>query len=356
MRVLFINRTDADERPGGDTVQMHETVRALRALGVEIEEHLGPASTEQMSQFDIVHLFNLQTPFFTAPEAVKAKEAGKKLAVSTIYWDFAAEIRLATSPHWMRMQKLVGRKIALSIARWRAKAAAPEERKCMQQILGLADVLLPNSHLEIDRLRHITPNLGAVQVVPNAIDAARFDPSRSYPLPAWAASRGIASKGYVLIAARVEQDKNQLAFCRATQSLGKPIVLAGQAIDAEIARQCEAMGAICVGPLRGEDMVAAYAHARVHALPSFRETPGLASLEAAAMGCAIVSTNWGSASEYLGEDAQYCSPGSQESMRSALESAWNAGPPPSLSERIRREYTWNSAAQATLKAYESSVG
>lgn len=337
-------------------MQMHETARALRGRGVEVEEHLGPATVDTMAPFDIVHLFNLQTPFFSAPEAAKVKQAGKKLAVSTIYWDFAAEIRLATSPHWMRMQKLIGRKMALSIARWRARAAAPEERKCMQQILGLADVLLPNSHMEIDRLRHITPTLGAVQVVPNAIDAARFDPSRSYPLPAWAESRGIASKGYVLIAARVEQDKNQLAFCRAVQGFGKPIVLAGQAIDADIARECEALGAICVGPLRGNDMVAAYAHARVHALPSFRETPGLASLEAAAMGCAIVSTDWGSAFEYLGKDAEYCSPGSPDSMRSALESAWNSGAPPALSERIRREYTWKSAADATLKAYEKILG
>ena len=100
-------------------------------------------------------------------------------------------------------------------------------------------------------------------------------------------------------------------------------------------------------------MVAAYAHARVHALPSFRETPGLASLEAAAMGCAIVSTNWGSAFEYLDKDAKYCSPGSPQSMRSALEAAWASPPSKALSERIRREYTWKSAAEATAKAYET---
>jgi len=351
MRVLFVNRPDADERPGGDTVQMHETARALRDLGLEVDEHLGPSSTEQMSRYDVVHLFNLQTPFFTAPEAAKAKLAGVKLAVSTIYWDFAAEIRLATSPHWMRLEKLAGRGLALAIARWRAKAAAPEERQCMRQILRDADVLLPNSRMEIDRLRHISSVLGTVAVVPNAIDSGRFDPSRAFPLPAWALAKGLESKGYVLIAARIEQDKNQLAFCRATRELGKPIVLAGQTIAPDIARECEKLGACCVGPLRGDDMVAAYAHARVHALPSFRETPGLASLEAAAMGCAIVSTDWGSAAEYLGEDAYYCSPGSPDSMRSALESAWAAGSPVGLSERIRREYTWKSAAEATMKAY-----
>ena len=44
-----------------------------------------------------------------------------------------------------------------------------------------------------------------------------------------------------------------------------------------------------------QELAEHYARAQVHALVSFRETPGLVSLEAAALGCAVVSTDRGSA-------------------------------------------------------------
>ena len=45
-----------------------------------------------------------------------------------------------------------------------------------------------------------------------------------------------------------------------------------------------------------------YQGARVHILPSWFETTGLVSLEAALSGCSVVSTERGHAEEYLGGD------------------------------------------------------
>ncbi|AIE85337.1 glycosyltransferase family 4 protein [Fimbriimonas ginsengisoli] len=352
MRVLFVNRADADTRPGGDTVQMHETAKGLRRMGVEVEERLGPQSEEAYGGYDVVHLFNLQTPEFTLVEAEKAKSAGRKLAVSTIYWDFSGELLLAQSARWARIASLTGRPAALWAARkWSAKHAA-EPRRQVSRIIELADVLLPNSQEEAVHLRRLTPSLRTVAVVPNGIDADRFDPTRVLDLPKWAKDRGVESGAYLLVAARVDPHKNQVTFCRALRGFSSPIVLAGQVTDANLVRECEESGAIFVGSLSGDELVASYSHAKVHALPSFRETPGLASLEAAAMGCAIVSTDVGSAREYFGDEADYCSPHSADSMRIAVASAWGAGAPVGLSARIREKYTWDAAAKATLAAYE----
>jgi len=352
-RVLFVNRPDADERPGGDTVQMRETARALRSLGLDVEERLGPQDEGTYRQFDLVHLFNLQTPAFTVVEAEKAKRAERPLAVSTIFWDFGAELLISESRLWGRLATLTGRPLALRLAQRRVDAVAVADRDQMRRILALADVCLPNSEAEIPHLRHLTRDLRGVRVVPNGIDAKRFDPSRSLPLPAWASQRGMASRGYVLVAARVDPHKNQVGFCRAMQGYEHPIVIGGQAENPSLVEQCERLGAIYVGRLTGDDLVAAYGHAKVHALPSFRETPGLSSLEAAAMGCAVVSTNAGSAREFFANDAEYCDPRSAVSMRESVERAWKSGPKPTLAARVRREYTWEAAARATLAAYET---
>lgn len=353
MRVLFVNRSEADERLGGDTVQMHETARALRRLGIKVDERLGPQDPASLAPYDVVHLFNLQTPAFTAPEAEKVKAAGKKLAVSTIFWDFGAELLVSESRIWGRVASVAGNPVALQLARRRVNSVAAVDRGQMRRILELADVCLPNSQAEVAHLQRILPTITRIQVVPNGIDGKRFDPSRPLPLPTWATERGIPSRGYVLVAARIDHHKNQVPFCRAMQGFDHPIVLCGQTADEALVHECTKAGAIYIGSLSGDDLDAAYRHARVHALPSFRETPGLSSLEAAAMGCAIVSTSAGSARDYFGDDAKYCNPQSADSMRGAVVAAWKSGAPAGFGERVRRDFTWDAAAERTLEAYRS---
>jgi glycosyltransferase involved in cell wall biosynthesis len=58
-----------------------------------------------------------------------------------------------------------------------------------------------------------------------------------------------------------------------------------------------------------EELISYYKRAKVHALPSWFETCGLSSLEAAAMGCNVMITDKGYTREYFGNDAFYCEPG-----------------------------------------------
>ena len=86
-------------------------------------------------------------------------------------------------------------------------------------------------------------------------------------------------------------------------------------------------------------------------LPSWRETPGLVSLEAAAVGCPVVTTSVGSTREYFGAEALYCDPWSRASIRKAVASAIRGPGSESLRLRVRRDFTWLRAAEATLRAY-----
>jgi glycosyltransferase involved in cell wall biosynthesis len=95
--------------------------------------------------------------------------------------------------------------------------------------------------------------------------------------------------------------------------------------------------------------------ARVHALPSLRESPGLSSLEAGALGLNCVVGDTCPVVEYFGTDAFVCNPLDWCSVRTAVLEAYETPRSVRLRERILRTFTWAKAAEATLAGYEFAV-
>ncbi len=106
------------------------------------------------------------------------------------------------------------------------------------------------------------------------------------------------------------------------------------------------------GPLDAEGVRSRLGLCDIHVLPAFYETPGLASLEAAAVGCEIVTTRIGTATDYFGESARYIDPWSVGSIVSALRAAQREPLQPGTSERAR-SYDWTNAGRALVEAYAS---
>ena len=94
-----------------------------------------------------------------------------------------------------------------------------------------------------------------------------------------------------------------------------------------------------------------YSAAKVHVLPSWMETTGLSSLEAAAMGCNIVITKKGDTVEYFGDSAQYCEPDNIESIRSAIHEANAKTRSLDYSHYVRERFSWRRTAQDTYNLY-----
>jgi glycosyltransferase involved in cell wall biosynthesis len=92
----------------------------------------------------------------------------------------------------------------------------------------------------------------------------------------------------------------------------------------------------------------------VHVLPSWFETCGLSSLEAASMGCNIVITRKGYAAEYFQDNAFYCDPASPSSIRAAIEQAAIAPLRKEFQQKIFSHFTWQNAAAATYQAYKKA--
>jgi glycosyltransferase involved in cell wall biosynthesis len=81
------------------------------------------------------------------------------------------------------------------------------------------------------------------------------------------------------------------------------------------------------------------------------ETPGLSSLEAAAMGCNIVVTKKGDTEDYFEDYAFYCEPDDVASIKNAIDLAYNSPVNPRLKQKILENYTWEKTAEETIKGY-----
>jgi glycosyltransferase involved in cell wall biosynthesis len=183
-------------------------------------------------------------------------------------------------------------------------------------------------------------------VVPNGIDDGLFRPG----------TPAEKEEKLVLCVARFEGLKNQLNLIKALNNTEYSLVLAGDASpnQKKYYRHCQQIAAGNIrftGRLPQAELLKYYRKAKVHILPSWFETCGLASLEAAAMGCNIVITDKGFASDYFGDNAFYCDPADPQSIYEAVHSAAIQPLQTNLQTRVMKEFTWEQAAIQTLGAY-----
>lgn len=221
------------------------------------------------------------------------------------------------------------------------------QKLAIQQIIDKAAFLLPNSYNEYNRLKKHFIIKKDYSVIPNGIDPGIFY-----------SETDLQEKDELLVlcVARIEGIKNQLNLIKAMNGSRFRLLLIGKASRNqqgywEACKKSAGTNISFVGKLPQEELVTYYRKAKVHILPSWFETTGLSSLEAAVMGCNIVITDRGDAKEYFGPDAWYCDPSSPESIRNAVEKAAAQQSSEGLRQTILKQYTWKVAAEKTKLVY-----
>ena len=328
MKVLFQARPDFMKTPAGDTVQMVSTGQELKKLDVEV--HLSADPNFDLSPYDLVHIFNITRIKESYLFFLNAQKQGKRIVISTIYWPPNAYFkREGASPNahavWKHMQPMRAR------------------------LVGESDLLLPNSQIEMDVLRQDFPKSAAYKVIPNGFPDSFIGATpqlfrEQFPeLP----------QEFVLCAARISPRKNQFWLAKACQDLGLSLVLLGPVNDLNYYKSVMSHSNVThIGTLQGALLASAYSASKVHALPSWFETPGLSSIEAGACGTVVISTDQGSPKEYFRDMALYVHPQDDLSLRIALEQSFNASPLP-LMQHIHNHYPWSKVAEITLEAYKT---
>jgi GT2 family glycosyltransferase len=364
-RVLWQNRNDCFSFPGGDTTVVEETVANLNAMGVRTGVSL--EDSPDLSGYDMVHLNNISRTRDTLEQVRNAKRRNLPTLLTPLYEDMDRYLVPATK--WdMLFQRMAGTKTMLTLEEIQvvlsrfelpehplddevAKLLGIGNKGNQQEILSSVDCVLTSGPGES---RTIVERFGKMR----RLETVHFGFNRRFlEADGRAFSDKYGIKDFVLCVGRIEPRKNQWSLVEIFRTLPHlKLVLIGPFFNPQFATFAKAYApknVIFLERLPFDELVSAFGAARVHALPSWYELPGLVSLEAAAAGCRIVSTSWGTAVDYFQDRVTYCEPDDMIGIRKAILNAYDSHDDGGLRRFVGETYGWDKTARRLKEIYGS---
>ncbi|WP_320675980.1 glycosyltransferase family 4 protein [Prochlorococcus sp. MIT 1300] len=373
MKILLVNHGSANNWGGGDGVQMRETSKRLINRGHEVD--LVNSDTPEVEGYDLVHIFNCRVqhsfiqqmrtclkakiPTVVSPIWISIPKAlwGSRgtLAVIQQLVEQGEEIGLKS------LEMLKGRKLTVQLPNGTidAQGQGTCDLSWMEEVGALlkqVDGLLTNSWLELKAVQNELNWCGdCFEVAPYGVDPSLFLDADPNP---FRESFGIKGP-FIVQGGRIEPAKNQAMLCWALRHTNLPLVLIGSSNNwpaySELCKKIYGDQLKIIDHISQPLLASAFAAASVHVLPSWMETCGLVTLEAALTGTPVVGSNFGHELEYLRQETWWCDPADPNSISTAVQNAWNAGKthhrPVTLKRRILEEFNWERTTDATEKIY-----
>jgi glycosyltransferase involved in cell wall biosynthesis len=354
---------------GGDKVQVENTAKELRKLGVEVD--ISTTLSTDIQKYDIIHIFQLDWMSETYFYALKAKKFNKPIVLSPIHHN-VEEVQRFDDEYTFGLRKIGkylfrdqhnrdtlknvyravhdGKKIPTALA-----SVFLGLKNMHTKTLKISDRVLVQTALEAkDLVKTYGVNINWTKV-PNGVGDHFF--ANSEP------ENPLDIEDYILCVGRIEARKNQLSIIEAVEELIKEeemdvnLVFIGrknnnhseytQIFDRKVAQNNWITYLPEVPYL---DIPPYFKYAKVCVSASWFETSGLTSLDALFMGTNVVAAG-DRAKEFLGSYASYCDPGDVMSIKSAMSKELSA-PRPKLDEHFKKEYTWKRCAELTKEVYE----
>ena len=324
MNVLFTTYPMAFHTPGGGEIQLRKYFEQLNNAEVNIT--LFNQWDPKFLEHNIVHFFSC----------------------------------MGGSVHFCAYIKKIGLPLVVSPNLWiteDAKHLYPFDE--IRNIFVMADIVIGNSDAEgnlmasvfnIPRDKFVTVYNGVDESFFDDISAELFKKQFDFYDP------------FILNVANIEPRKNQLRLIQAMKHFPQlKLVIIGHIRDEQYAQQCFEAGGDQIqylGSLPHDSLLlrSAYKACELFALPSILETPGLAALEAAAIGAKILITSEGCTSEYFGQGVIYIDPNSEDSIKNGIANSINANQSSLLKLVINANFTWKHVIKDLLTHYKTILG
>lgn len=376
LQIIFANRKDCFEKPGGDTVQMMKTKEYLeKKYPVQIVICTNAGDFEKYPNAKIVHIFNLQTVNESKEFIEKAKKLKKITFLSTIYWnlldsyyvkylrflninpvqvkDFYKQILINCFNIGILFIPFLKNKFKKYVDK--GLFGTRKYFDLRRDVLLDADFLLPNSdeemllcskdfNIPLDEIKNKSI------VVPNAVEYQELTEKKDFNLP----------EKYVVTAGRISVEKNQLNTLKALYDYPDiGIVFVGNVEDKAyyntIKKIADKRGNVFfISHINQQELFSIFKNSICHVLPSFRESPGLVSLETLSQGKNIVVSNEKYCPiKYYEFDkyAELCNPYSPKSIRNAIFNVINNNNPLEISDEYLYKISYDNVAKTTFEAY-----
>ncbi len=369
MKVLMLGRYHLMEHGGGDKVQIENTAKELRNLGVTVDIHTD--EDFDPAEYDLIHIFQLDWTPETYLYAKKAFAAKKPIVLSPIHHS-VKEVKRFDDEYVFDFRRLSKFLFRDQFSRDTFKNLYRSFRDFRKLKITLFSIFYGFKKMQREVIN--MSNIVLVQTELEAVELAQtFDVKFDYLKVVNGVGRNFINLGevanplnikdYIICVGRIEPRKNQLNVIKAVQKLRKDtnddykLVLVGLSKGLKHFEYSALIeNAVSKNPwihqvekVPYEAMPAYYKYAKVCVSASWFETTGLTSLEALYCGTNAVASG-DRAKEYLGNYATYCDPGNVDSIATAIKKEYEA-PRPVISDEIKREYTWENAAKKTLEAY-----
>lgn len=322
--------------PGGGMFTLNQTYEYLRRTGYDV--HRFDPWTHRLEDFDLIHHFGLGYGNYDWFLTIKA--AGKKLAVTTMYW-------LPDKPASQRLSRKY-------LSRLTTIKPPPALVRLM---LETADLILPNAEGEQQLLSDLygVPNK-KMAVVPCGV-ADRFvgaDPELF--------KQHYGIDNFLFCIGRFDpRQKNQLGLIRALKDTDVPVVFVGSPITGaeDYLEQCKkeaSLNTLFIDYLNPEDnlLASAFAAANTLVVPSFYEYPCMVAMEALLAGTKVAITNGGTTQETFKHYASYFNPHSVSDMRASTIRTYENDIPEGAEDYARQTFLWDSVGRLLEEAYRNA--
>ena len=350
LKVLLQMRTDAFSNPGGDTVVFQRLYDGFKERGLNVAYDINGAINPK--DFDLVHLFNFATSEFVDAFAQRCVQANVPFVVSTLYEDWALFFSRMIAYAYIGMAYV---ETGQDQSKWKELLIAAQKVSAPYYLnnefaASHAELLFASGQAEKDSLNRAYKDIKKIEIVHFGSDIAvkEADPQKFVDFS------GVSD--FVLCVGRMECRKNQLMLLKALENVDVPVVLiaGSKVVQKEYEDACRTFRrrapTLIFNRVEPEMLASAYAAAKVHALPSWYELPGLVTLEAAYYGTNVVASKNGTIYDYLGDEVFYCQPEDEESIKQAVTDAYAAEKNDKL-RTLTSSFTWEKTVQKTIEMY-----
>lgn len=377
MEIIFANRKNCFEIRGGDTVQMEKTKEYLEKMydDIVISYAFTPQEILLNNSAKIIHIFNIQNFYETKQFIEAAKQKNLIIVLSPIYWDlldaqyinylkifqiYALELPILFKISLINIFNFMIKHIPALKNKYQNSInnglyGSKKNKEIGRYILSNADYILPNSPEEgaiIEDYFKISLQEKLISI-PNAFDSNIVLDSNKDKIPT-------LPENFVLQVGRLETTKNQLNLIKALYNCPKiPLVLVGKCVDEKYYNKLQYYSkkrgnVFFINEVSHDKVKKIFKQAKVHVLASFRESPGLVSLEAKQFGCEIVvSDKKYCPIEYYQFDKLgfICNPYNLKSIKNAVLNAYYHPKNTYFSEEYKNFFSYSNVAKMTHEVY-----
>lgn len=365
MKIAFVMRSDALEKSGGDVIQIKKYIEWGKRLKL-YDGYLISDIFSDLSEYDVIHLTNIDRPVEALWFFKKAMRLKKKVYISTIHHSYSE----------IEMYESIGRDGMLKFISSSLRFFHLELLRSIFRVLSKPSLLLPTilaifygvhkaqKKILLKSRRIFVLSEKEIKDIVKDFDW-KYD-TKKFEIIRNGVDIEVNNSGFfardvdLCVVGRIEARKNQLGVLKVANELGIKAVFVG-ALNKNHSKYCERFvkelrqgGSEYLGILPINDVYALLRRSKVHVSASWFEVASLVDIEAYLSGCAVVSSICGSTNEVLGESAWYVNPCSHNSIKEAVINALDSARTRSDGQIINCfESGWQNAAYALSQAYHA---